>query len=502
MNGRQVTNAILLTLLLLNFGTTEAQVINQPALNIGSYFDSDQATQYKPVAFSKQPVQEQAQADSPAMECESNVCGCSYFGECQNCQRVKGCCFSKASCNEAGSLAKRDRLFGNTFGPKSALAEKGIVTNFVLGNYYQGVTTGGNEQTAEYGGKLDMYFDFVGAKFGLNEGFNLILHAETRWGSDILAAAGPLTLPNAPLLWPLPGDYHGTNITGLFATQNILDNRVGLVAGKLNTLDLVQGIIPEIGYGRESFLNVNALTTALPWFRFVNLSEWGGGFWTYDKEAGGQIAHGFLVFGLDNVSDNWDFGPSFEDGVGMLGWLRFFHEFRGKPGYFAVFAGGATKGYNSLDPTDWLDNPGAGPLNPVTERPWDIAPYFSQVLWQDECNKVRNIRFTTGGTIADSNPSFSNWNVFGKIEAFGLNPDRLGDRMGISGWYNGISQNVKDLAALAVGENVRDNWGIEMYYNREITPWFRLTPDLQVLQNSNGDTDTSLVLGVRGIIDL
>lgn len=39
----------------------------------------------------------------------------------------------------------------------------------------------------------------------------------------------------------------------------LLDNKVGLVAGKLNTLDLVQGIIPEIGSGRESFMNVNAL---------------------------------------------------------------------------------------------------------------------------------------------------------------------------------------------------------------------------------------------------
>ena len=83
----------------------------------------------------------------------------------------------------------RERLLGDFFGMKSKLAERGIVTDFILGNYYQGVTTGGNEQTFEYGGKLDMYFDFQGAKFGLNEGFNVILHAETRWGSDILSAA-------------------------------------------------------------------------------------------------------------------------------------------------------------------------------------------------------------------------------------------------------------------------------------------------------------------------
>ena len=35
-------------------------------------------------------------------------------------------------------------------------------------HYYQGVTTGGNEQTAEYGGVVDMYFTFLGEKFGIN----------------------------------------------------------------------------------------------------------------------------------------------------------------------------------------------------------------------------------------------------------------------------------------------------------------------------------------------
>ena len=87
------------------------------------------------------------------------------------------------------------------------------------------------------------------------------------FGEDIRGAVGSLTTPNAPMLWPLP-NYHGTNISGLMVTQQLFDNNVGLVAGKLNSLDLVQGIMPEIGSGRESFLNVNALVTALPWFRF------------------------------------------------------------------------------------------------------------------------------------------------------------------------------------------------------------------------------------------
>jgi porin len=115
-------------------------------------------------------------------------------------------------------------------------------------------------------------------------------------------------------------------------------------------------------------------------------------------------------------------------------------------------------------------------------------------------NKARHIQFVTGGTIADDNPSFSNWNAFARIEGYGLKKSRPGDRVGFSGWYSGLSDDLKDLAAPAI--NIGDNWGLELYYNREITPWFHLTGDLQVLQNSNADTDTSLVLGMRAIFDL
>ena len=106
----------------------------------------------------------------------------------------------------------------------------------------------------------------------------------------------------------------------------------------------------------------------------------------------------------------------------------------------------------------------------------------------------------TGGTIADNNPSFSDWNAFARIEGYGLKRSRAGDRVGFSGWYNGISNDVINLAAPI--QNVRDNWGLETYYNAEITPWCHLTGDMQVLQNSNADTDTSLVLGTRLIITL
>jgi porin len=180
---------------------------------------------------------------------------------------------------------------------------------------------------------------------------------------------------------------------------------------------------------------------------------------------------------------------------------RHFYEIGGKQGYIMGLVGGSTKEYVSNEPSDWLVIPGVGPASGAQKEPWSVAVYVSQDVWQDPCNKARRVNVATFGTVADDNPSFSNWNAGARMEAYGLLPTRPNDRMGVSGWYNGMANDFIDLAAIE-GVPVRDNWGLELYYNREITPWFHLTGDLQVLQNSTATTDTSLVLGLRGIIDL
>ena len=264
---------------------------------------------------------------------EWTLSGGSAHVDLCSCDSSSTDCGSGVGCGSAvapTSCLTRPRLLGDAFGAKSWLAEHGVITDFILGNYYQGVASGGNEQTDAYGGKVDMIFMFQGEKFGLNKGFNVAMHAETRFGQDISSEAGPLTLPNAPLLWPLPGDYHGTNITGLMLTQSLFDGKADAVFGKLNVLDVVDILLPEVAGGREGFMNVNGLVSALPWFRYVNLSVWGGGAWTNKPQGVGSA---IIFFGTENVSTDWDFSESFEDGVGLLAMHRHFYEIGGKQGY-------------------------------------------------------------------------------------------------------------------------------------------------------------------------
>ena len=77
----------------------------------------------------------------------------------------------------------REHLTGDLFGARPGLAEHGVVADLQLTQFYQGVASGGAEQRDAYGGKLDYFFTFA-------KGF-AVLHAETRFGEDvILDAAG------------------------------------------------------------------------------------------------------------------------------------------------------------------------------------------------------------------------------------------------------------------------------------------------------------------------
>ena len=81
------------------------------------------------------------------------------------------------------------------------------------------------------------------------------------------------------------------------------------------------------------------------------------------------------------------------------------------------------------------------------------------------------------------------------------------DTFGLGYFFVGYSDPVQNLAPRLL--NVGDDQGVEMFYNIAVTPWFRLTPDLQVLEPARGrtlppnarDIDTALVLGLRAKID-
>ncbi|MEP4485826.1 MAG: carbohydrate porin [Halioglobus sp.] len=403
----------------------------------------------------------------------------------------------------ADDMWTRDKLTGDWGGLRSDLTKHGIDIDLRLTQYYQEVTSGGRNENGEYGGTLDYRIKLEGDKlFGSWEGFWIDMHARTRWGDDIGDDAGSLTIPNTGLLMPLPGDYSDTDITGLTVNQMfpVGDTHLGLAtAGKLDILDAVTLFFPSVGYGQEGFQNVNGLVSALPWFGAVNgLSLYGGWLSTINKQYGtGQSA--VLVTGTENVTTTWgQVSESFDD-VWVAAFHRFLYDIDGRPGYVMVFGGASTREQTSNDSNDFIFLPGQGIVSTEEEKPWDVALYVSQVLWQAEGDPSRKTTLLIGGTAGPDNPQFAQYNALAAVEMYGLFESRPHDRMGVSGWYNAMSDNFTDLVSPVA--DLRDSWGFEFYYNYQVMPSVHLTGDIQFLENEwNGD-DLAVVPGVRLVID-
>ena len=68
------------------------------------------------------------------------------------------------------------------------------------------------------------------------------------------------------------------------------------------------------------------------------------------------------------------------------------------------------------------------------------------------------------------------------------------DRFGIGYFYKGTSQALQD--ELAPFADLEDKSGMEMFYDFGVTPWFRVTADLQVVNPATGGFGDAVFAGL------
>ena len=404
-------------------------------------------------------------------------------------------------------ILTRKNLTGDWGGLRTDLHDHGIDIGLRQSHYGQGVASGGVRKNGEYGGTMDYRAHIDGKKlFGTWEGLSIDIHARTRYGQDVSADVGSLALQNTGLLMPGIGSYHGTDVTGLTLTQTFpFFGKPALISGGiLDVLDLVTGFFPNVGYGQEGFMNANSMVTALPWLGAVQgLSLYGGWVGTINTEHK-MPENGFLITGTENESSELgSVSDAFDKGVFLAGFHRFFWKLGDKgdkPGYLMVFAGGSTRDQKSNDPNDIVFVPGQGVVNTKqSKNPWDVALYLYQEFWKAPGNPDRKTTIMLGGTVGPGNPQFAQFNAFANLETFGLMKSRPHDRMGVGGWGNLLSDNFKKLVSPVI--DLRDLWGVEVYYSVQIIPSVHLTADLQIVQNARNGDNIAVIPGVRLVTD-
>lgn len=386
-----------------------------------------------------------------------------------------------------GCLCERPYLTGDWFGARTALADKGLDFRFSATQFYQGVASGGRAQEFEYGGKLDYYLDGDAGKLGIREGLFVNLHAETRFGSSVNNIDGLLLPSNVAMQFP-DADADVTSITALKVTQALSEN-VAVFVGKINTLDEYP-LRYNGGPGLGGFMNTSLVFNPVV-ARTVPYSAFGTGVALISE---GVPFFSFTVFdpqerateGLDDL---------FAEGVLLVPDLVLRFQPFGLPGTYNFGGTYSNRQYRSTDPSAWLVIPSEGVQGGLETGSWSIYANGYQALWVDRCDPTRNWGVFLQTGLSDGNPNPIRYTVNGGFGGRSPLRRRSLDTFGIGYYYVGLSESFKQLTQPFLAQ--QDEHGVELFYNYALTPWCRLTGDLQVANPSTSSLDPVIIPTAR-----
>lgn len=391
----------------------------------------------------------------------------------------------------------REELTGDWGGARSRLKAKGVELEFKLTQFVQGVTSGGIRHDDEYNGKFQTVAKFDLGKFVGWKYWHAEIRTETRFGGPLLGGTGTINPTNTAEMIPAAAGnifaVTAVNFTRLIPLDLKKGNLLAISFGRYNLVDLADEDFFS-GGGTERFFNI-APIGPLTVLRQVPLIT--------NAATVAYIRHGepfftFAVMDTNDHSTTTGIPDLFKDGVTFSPGINFSKKYFGKSAKHSFGGAITTKAYTPFDAIRQVILPGP-PLNPVQPKrgSWSVNYVFRQYIV--ERGKRDGWGFFSQVSFADKATSpittFFNAGLGGN----GLFKRRRGDEFGVSYAYTDLSKVLKDNLNLIIqgGRLPRPEHQVEMFYNLHITPWLRLTADLQVIRPTRPIANTTVIPGAR-----
>jgi porin len=391
-----------------------------------------------------------------------------------------------------GSFCCRPKMFGDVGGLRPWFAERGLNWNIYNTNFYSQVFNGGLQETAQYRGRLDMLLNIDGEKAGLWKGFFIDLHAESVWGNTINQYTGTIMPVSVAQLFPLPNGAV-TALTGVKFTQ-ALSERFMVFGGKLNLLDGFAQPFTGGAAGVNGFWNGGMLFNAVL-LRTVPYSTFGFGAAVLRNL---EPIFTFMVLDANNTPTVSGFDTFFDDVV-LVPSINIPTNFFGLPGHQGIMGSWSSKRYLNTDRSAFLNViQGGAPVSTLRrDGAWSLGYLFDQALVVSPSDPRRMWGVFGNLGIADTNPSPVRW--FGNIGVGGSAlRGRPLDTFGIGYYYMGLNSSFKNLIP---GLPLRDEHGMEAFYNFAVTPWCQITPDVQFVLPALDRAQHMWFFGLRAKLD-
>lgn len=398
----------------------------------------------------------------------------------------------------SGDIWTRSTLSGDWWGLRNELAAKGITLDVSLTQAAQGIVHGGKDTGWQYsGGRGDINLHVDTGKLGLWPGGFLTVEAEGNFiPADTLlksinGRAGSLMFVNSSQIYPTPaGDNF--NLPALNFTQ-FLSPYFGLTIGKFATITANSGDMNEFAHGKgdTNFMNLAfninpVLLTTVPY------STLGTGMILLPTKDPKQLIVSFLVVSSTGKASTSGFENLDGNNLSFLGEGRLTTDFFGRTGHQLFGFVFSNRKFSSIDQdARFIFENGAFEPN---KGSWNIHYNFDQYLYEPKKDSGEGIGIFGRFGASDGNPNFMHFFYSLGIGGKGVIPTRSNDRYGFGFYYIDVS-NPKLQGPYSATKLLRDEYGFEAFYNFAITPWLRLTPDIQIVR---GAQKNQITIGTPG----
>lgn len=390
----------------------------------------------------------------------------------------------------SGDLWRRSTLSGDWWGFRNEMAAKGVTIDMSLTQAAQGIVHGGKDTGWQYGGgRGDIILNLDSQKLGLWPGGFLNLEAEGNFipADNLLKSingrTGGLMFVNSSQIYPTPaGDNF--NLPALNFTQ-FLSPYFGLTIGKFATITSNSGDMNEFAHGKGDTqfmnlaLNINpVLLTTVPY------STLGTGLIVLPTQDPNQAVVNFLIISSTGKASTSGFDDLDGNNLTFLGEGRVRTNFFDLTGHQVFGAAFSNRKFSSIDQSArFIFENGAFEEK---KGSWNIHYNFDQYLYEPKKGSGEGIGIFGRFGASDGNPNFMHFFYSLGIGGKGVIPTRERDQYGFGFYY--IDVNNPELQGVFRDTKLlRDEYGFEAFYNFAITPWLRLTPDIQIVRGAQKD---------------
>lgn len=380
--------------------------------------------------------------------------------------------------------AGENTLTGNWGGARDSLAAAGVslkgdVTGFAMG----AIAGDDGDRPWDGAGRADAFIDFDFGKMGFWPGGGFKSHGEIRFASPRSNFAGQLWPGNVGAALPISGADR-FEATSLYFTQAI-GKRSVLMLGKINAIDLLAGDPFFGGWGTQRFMN---LVFNAPPSGVVPATIMGGVF----VHQGKPINLTVMVFDPEDRTGDYFPGDLFKTGVNVSVGATWAGKLAGRTTSIGVTSTVSTK--RGLDFGDILLPPELGGGS-TRKGSYNIAVSVSHLLIESAARPGQGLTISAKAGLGDGNPNVVQKSLIVGLAGHGLIASRPHDSFGVGGFFynfsNVLQSTIEPLA------DFNDEAGMEAWYSFAVTPWLKLTADVQLIDPARGDRPTALIGGVR-----